>query len=179
LNRLTELYRDLGEARFDLERDIAVDLKGIDIAKFMIGAFDDLTITADEFARAFTDGVFSGELFLKKSSNDSAKTIGMDLIKSDELKKVIADVHELSLARVLQTRESAEDYQQLYQEYARTLFALPGDVPFVRRKAPQAVNFAFEEADAGVWFQSISRQSATTMASSFCSRKRSIPRRKR
>lgn len=149
LNLLTELYRDLDETRFDLERDIAADLNGLDNAKLMIGAFDDPAVTANQFAGAFVSGMFNGELFPKTSSYESIKTIGMDLIESDELRKAIADVYELSLVRVLKIQESADSYAQSYQDYARTLFALPGQVPFVSRAESQAVDFAFEEADAG------------------------------
>ena len=147
LNLLTGLYRDLDETRFDLGRDIAANEKGLENARLMIRAFDDPAITGEQFSKAFAGGILNGQLFPRTSAYDSIKTIGMDLISNDTLRKQIADVHELSLARVDVAQESVQFYYRLYEDYRRTMFRLPAPVTISETRNSQAVDTGIEQVD--------------------------------
>ena len=147
LGLLSELYLDLEETHLDLERDIVSTERGLANAKVMIEAFNGAAIDADAFGEAYASGVIRGKLFPKTSAYESIKTIGLDLIENNELRKLVADVHELFLGRVLTDQEEVGADVQLYRDYGRTLFAFPQKVEFVSESASQAVDFEFEVAN--------------------------------
>jgi hypothetical protein len=149
LGLLSELYLDLEETRVDLERDIVSTERGLENARLMIEAFNGAGVDADAFGAAYASGISRGKLFPKTSAYESIKTIGLDLIENNDLRKLVADVHELFLGRVLSDQEEAGPDLQLYRDYGRALFFFPQKVGFVSESASQAVEFAFEVAPMG------------------------------
>ena len=146
LGLLSELYLDLEETRIDLERDIVSTERGLANAKLMLEAFNGAAVDADDFGRAYASGVIRGKLVPKTSAYESIKTIGLDLIESNALRKLVADVHELFLRRVLTDEDEVGPDLQLYRAYGRSLFVFPRGVEFVSEAESQAVDFAFEVA---------------------------------
>lgn len=128
LNLLAEIYRDLSETRLDLERDINTGQAVLVSARQLLAAFDDSEITAEQFARNFYRSNNASKFFPKTSSYQSLKTIGMDLIENDELRKIIADAHELSLTRAETAQLNFDAETPLYWEFMRANFNLPGNL---------------------------------------------------
>jgi hypothetical protein len=146
LNLLAELYLDLEETRIDLERDIVSTERGLENGRLMIEAFNGEPVGAEEFGQAYASGIIRGRLFAKTSAYESIKTIGLDLIENNELRKLVADVHELFLSRILTDQDEVDSDIQLYRDYGRALFVFPQKVEFTRDAALQALDTDLEVA---------------------------------